>query len=512
MIVTTISIYLFISLIVTTFLSAFLRSREKVDYTGILFALGIAIDIYLFGYLLELSSTYMDQKLFWNLFQYLGIPFVSALWLTLALVYTRKLDPNRYLKLFLIFFVPALTFLYRFTNTYHHLYFTSFELHQFGELSLLMKGKGIWYYVQSFHSGSSIILSFLFFTLYFIKNKNSDSEKTIYLICTSLFSCTGLILNITGIGGLKIDYMVLFLPFAMVFIVMAIFRNDFLEVRILAREHVFEKNQEGIVLVNRNGHILDFNEAAISIFQSQHIELAKKSLDAVFHSDLAEIMRAAETKTWTVESSHGIHYYEFSSTDITQNGIVLGRIKTIRDTTEIQLRTNYLKRQATIDELSGLLNRREFMNLCQSHLNMTPEDGSIFCLLMLDIDYFKNINDSFGHMAGDIVISTLGKLLHQNFRTTDLVGRLGGEEFAVFVKVMNLQQAYAKAEHLRKTVEKMELISEGKSIKTTVSIGIAAAGCAESISKLMSHADKALYVSKESGRNKTSIYQESALQ
>lgn len=510
MIVAAISIYLFISLIVTTFLSAFIRSREKGDYTRILFTLGIAIDFYMFGYLLELSASYMDQKLFWNLFQYLGIPFVSALWLTVALVYTRRLDPHRYLKLLIIFLVPVITFLFRFTNAFHHLYFVSFELRRYGELTLLIKEKGIWYYVQSLHSGSSIILSLLLFILYFVQSKNSEPEKTTYLICTSLFSCMGLLLNITGIGGLKIDYMVLCLPVAMVFIVMAIFRNDFLEVRILAREHVFEKNQEGIVLLNPNGYILDYNEAAIAIFQSQNITLSKKPLDAVFSPELTKLMKVSETQTWKIESSSGIQYYEVSTTDIMQKGVVLGRIKTIRDTTEIQLRTNHLKLQATIDELSGLLNRREFMNLCQSHLNRIPEDGSIFCLLMLDIDYFKNINDSFGHMAGDAVISALGRLLRQNFRTTDLVGRLGGEEFAVFLTAINLQQAYAKAEQLRKTVEKMKLICEEQPIRTTVSIGIAAAGSMESISRLMSHADKALYASKNGGRNMTSIYQNAA--
>ena len=503
-----ISIYLIISIMVTTFFSSFIQSRGKGDYVKVLFLLSLAIDFYMFGYLQELASVSMDRKLFWNTFQYLGIPFISALWLTAGLMYTGHFYRFMKIKLVLIYSIPALTFLLRFTNDLHHFYFTSFRLQNYQGYDLLVKSGGIGYDVQGFHSGLMIMISLAVYVGTFIKNKDFNGEKILYMIGASVIAFAGL----ATVGGSSIDYMVLCLPVAMLLVIMAVLRNDFWEIKMLAKELVFENSKEGILLLNNNLNVLDFNDTAKAILAAHQIVLAKKPLDAVIEKEnpLNELLKTSVSSVWKAKGSEDLQYYEITTTNVfRKNGMIYGKIKTFRDITEVQLHTNYLKVQATVDELSGLLNRRAFMNSCQAGLNSGILSEDRYYLLMLDLDFFKRINDTYGHIAGDYVIEGFGRLLKQNFRETDLTGRLGGEEFAVFVKEENLSSAFAKAEQFRKSVEAWQLMLKNKTLRITVSIGIAEAHKSDNVYDLIHKADNALYVSKNTGRNRTSIYEES---
>ncbi|MDW7678886.1 MAG: GGDEF domain-containing protein, partial [Bacillota bacterium] len=104
-------------------------------------------------------------------------------------------------------------------------------------------------------------------------------------------------------------------------------------------------------------------------------------------------------------------------------------IKTISDITDRVIIQERLEQLATTDELSQLYNRRYFMELAEKEFDRARRYGESFCVFMMDIDRFKRINDLWGHAAGDAVIRTVGSLIRQRFRSTDVVGRLGGEEF-----------------------------------------------------------------------------------
>ena len=504
-----ICIYLIISIVITTFFSAFIQSRGKGDYVKVIFLLSLAVDCYMFGYVLELASVSMEQKLFWNCFQYLGIPFVSALWLTVSLMYTNHFYSHLKVKLILIFAIPFMTFILRFTNELHHLYFTQYLLEYYNQFSLLIKNGGIWYEIQGYHSGLMILISMFLYISAFIKNKDFSSEKTIYMIGASLIACIGLLVTKSG---MSLDYTVLCLPIIMLLILMAIFRNDFLEVTMLARELVFENSDIGIIVFNNRLKVLDFNEAAGAIMKQQQILLEKKDLDTVIPKDhpLNEHLRTSIANTWKAKDAAGVKYYEITTTKVfRKSGIVYGMIKTFRDITEVQVRTNHLKVQATVDELSGLLNRSAFINSCQSSLNSSLMSEDRYFLFMLDLDFFKCVNDTYGHAAGDYVIESFGKLMKQKFEPTGFIGRLGGEEFAVYLKAEDLDSAFAKAEQFRKSVGSGQFIFKSRTLRFTVSIGITEAQKTASISELINQADKALYVSKNNGRNKTSIYERS---
>lgn len=133
-------------------------------------------------------------------------------------------------------------------------------------------------------------------------------------------------------------------------------------------------------------------------------------------------------------------------------------LKSIRDVTEERKIQEKLRFLATIDSLSGLYNRAEFMNLAKREFDKAKSNNEELSLLIMDLDNFKNINDTYGHAAGDEVIREFGRIIKTSFRKTDITGRIGGEEFAVVLKNASLEEAKKVAEKFRKTVARGKVI------------------------------------------------------
>ena len=162
---------------------------------------------------------------------------------------------------------------------------------------------------------------------------------------------------------------------------------------------------------------------------------------------------------------------------------------------------------ATTDALTGLNNRRNLLEKIQFEIERAKRYGLNMVFFMLDIDHFKKINDTYGHDTGDAVLKGLGALLHDTMRTSDHVGRLGGEEFGILLASVVPQQAEVIAERLRRRVEEMVVWHNERDIRFTVSIGLAdlQADVENPLEDMMKRADLALYRAKNSGRNRVCL-------
>lgn len=173
------------------------------------------------------------------------------------------------------------------------------------------------------------------------------------------------------------------------------------------------------------------------------------------------------------------------------------------DITELKALQEKLAIQAHQDYLTGLSNRRFFLEQGETELARAQRYGNTLSLFMLDIDHFKVINDTHGHKAGDLVLQRLSQIMRETLRTVDLIGRIGGEEFAVLLPETNLQAAFEVAERLREKIATSDVILEGGlPLRFTVSIGITALQPHDTnLDILLNEADRALYRAKSAGRN-----------
>ena len=167
-----------------------------------------------------------------------------------------------------------------------------------------------------------------------------------------------------------------------------------------------------------------------------------------------------------------------------------------------------LEKMAFIDPLTGALNRRRFKELSELELERSIRYENNLSFLMLDIDHFKEINDTYGHAIGDEVLKHFASTCINMARNIDIIARVGGEEFIVMLPETNTDNAYIMAERFRKKISDSEIIVDDNIIKYSVSIGISVLDLSEdtNIDTILEKADKALYNAKNGGRNKTEIY------
>lgn len=166
-----------------------------------------------------------------------------------------------------------------------------------------------------------------------------------------------------------------------------------------------------------------------------------------------------------------------------------------------------LKEEATTDYLTGLNNVRSFDKSFNELLKKAKENDESISLLSIDIDYFKKVNDTYGHSAGDAVLKELSGILTKNIRDFDVIARVGGEEFSILLRDCGEARTCEIAEKIRKSVEANKfLLPCGKLVGVTISIGIAVyPATVADINLLKEKADEKLYEAKHSGRNKVSI-------
>lgn len=180
----------------------------------------------------------------------------------------------------------------------------------------------------------------------------------------------------------------------------------------------------------------------------------------------------------------------------------------------LQVQSSELKKineELFTDALTGLYNRRHFEDLMKTEVEMSIRHGDDNSLILIDIDFFKNINDTFGHDAGDFILKEVANMMTLQLRNTDILCRVGGEEFIVLCKRVKAQEALDIAEKLRVAVEKQQHFFQEQAINVTISLGVATIPDLKktiTTAEFYKYSDLALYASKHSGRNKVTHYNE----
>ena len=180
-----------------------------------------------------------------------------------------------------------------------------------------------------------------------------------------------------------------------------------------------------------------------------------------------------------------------------------------KDITAQKKHEQQLFEQAVLDPLTGCYNRRQFMELAAKEIRRAWRYETSFCLIMIDIDHFKRVNDTHGHAFGDEVLKAMALTCKQTLRDSDIFARYGGEEFIILLPQTDLAGGMIVAERLRKNIEDLRVpLPDGIPFNFTISLGIVSSGATDDLDELIKRADSALYAAKEGGRNQVRMYGE----
>lgn len=230
-------------------------------------------------------------------------------------------------------------------------------------------------------------------------------------------------------------------------------------------------------------------------------ELLKKDNES---KDIPVIMVTAKTDTSDLHKAFDIGAFDYVKKPIDEIEL-LARLKSALSFKEYQ---DILKAMATRDGLTGLYNHTLLLELLQRELSKQERQKSNIAFVMMDIDYFKKVNDTYGHATGDIVLKELAAIILKTVRTTDIVGRYGGEEFSIILSDLELEDVISLCERIRSEVEQYDFIAMDTTIHITISMGIFLKTPQEKalLGEVVIKADEALYAAKNSGRNKVEVF------
>lgn len=272
---------------------------------------------------------------------------------------------------------------------------------------------------------------------------------------------------------------------------------------------LIENAPDAFFVHDENGQLLDVNKVACLQLGYTREELLSSSIFRI--ADKQELVKAicpsllntggSQIQGTYIRKDGSTFPVEVNITAIMDNGKKY-IFALARDVTETEKLKSHLSKLAMTDELTELYNRRAFISCLDKSLSRARRNAENLSVLMIDIDYFKQINDLYGHYVGDIALKHFSHTIKKSIRHEDIVGRLGGEEFAILLPNTSKYEASALAEKLRKTLEDSVFDHEEKEIGFTVSIGIACFDPPDiSPMLLLKNADHALYLAKENGRN-----------
>lgn len=251
-----------------------------------------------------------------------------------------------------------------------------------------------------------------------------------------------------------------------------------------------------------------FNQMASHCYHSQTgLIITTDSIDNWFK--YAKNKRRSEKYRRFEIDLHDGRWFQISEQLVHKNCIVM--ISTdITDKKNAESRLTEMSQElfllATTDSLTNIYNRRHFMEQASIEQKRCQREKAGYALLMLDLDYFKAINDGYGHACGDAVLKEVANTIKQELRTYDLLGRIGGEEFAILLSNTDKGSALTIAERVRISVANSEVKCNSQRLKATVSIGVALDHNAnKSLESLFLSADKLLYQAKNNGRNQVAV-------
>ncbi len=278
----------------------------------------------------------------------------------------------------------------------------------------------------------------------------------------------------------------------------------------VASDVIIKNMREGIIVTDVEGLILFSNPAAQKIFGKSETQINDHPVGNILAEWLPEALQAWNTEKEDSQLTLGEEESQFFRLTIARlagnTGEVVGSLVTLYDNTDQKNYEKRLNELAIHDPLTGSYNRRYFYEMAQVYFSQMLRSSRPLSILMIDLDHFKHINDTYGHASGDLVLQKVAAVCKSLVRVADIFSRYGGEEFILAMPETSLPDALLVAERLRKAIEALKKDVDG--IPITASMGVTETmGEAElTLDVLLGRADEAMYLSKHAGRNRITAW------
>jgi diguanylate cyclase (GGDEF)-like protein len=480
--------------------------RQKSHLARYFFCVALCSFIYILGYASELGARSLADIRFWLSFEYFGLAFISSFWFLLSWKLWYNHNP-RFRMIVFVFVIPTITLFLVATQEYQGYFYRSLSLSAASGHCFVIIEKGPWYWVQNIYQFLLIIISFILQLRSWQRSGGSYSTDSFWILLGTVNLVPWILIYQLGLSPHNIDLGSFGIAFTTLFIAIAVFRFGALSSEEVLLYSIFTSIDDGVLVLDQDNKISEFNTAAQKIFPWLDVSSIGKPISNPSDAALFNLAQNQKIEKM-IELSGAKRYYQGKFTQIYEGRSELGRIYLFRDMTESKLLMKRLRRYANFDVLTGLYNRRHFMERAEKALCQGQKAQKDMAMLMIDVDHFKNVNDRFGHIVGDKVLSAVGRVIKIRSKKFGIAGRYGGEEFVVLLQHAQREEAMEVAEGIRKSIEGIAIEKRMIPVKVTVSIGVSICKAGEStynIDELLRVADSSLYQAKNRGRNRIEV-------
>ena len=470
-----------------------------------------SITIYCFASAFGLMATSLEQIKLWNIIAYVGMPASSPLGLLFIMQYLgMKITKSRWIALLAIPFVSLVMVV---TNDFHHFYYRVFEVDPVLGAPFIHQEIGIWYMIHGVFTFACMFVAFLLILSQWKETAKVYRPQVISLMCGQLIPMLTAFLYLIGFTPPGVDPVPMVLCLSSLLYLWSINSSRLFTIMPIAKDTIFNSINDGVIVLDESNRLIEFNKACNNMFPLLNKSMFGMDFEKVWLTlSGASFPFPLETAECTGEiqlaDEHSKHIYQVRTASLQHAQNSKGLLIIFTDITELKRLQVQLEHQAYYDELTQIFNRRAFFQKCEQAFAEAKYASSPFTVILIDVDYFKKVNDTYGHHVGDQLLKHVVNVCQAQLKEDMLFARYGGEEFVLALKGRTGLEGEALANQLRKSVEMQPLMTTEGVIPVTFSSGVAEAAkeTEETLYQLLNKADQALYSAKRGGRNQVRVY------
>ncbi len=487
----------------------FFRRHQYKSIAHIFMIYTASITIYCFAAAATLLSTSLEEIKFWTTILYIGMPASAPLGLMFIMHYLGiKITKKRFIALLII---PFISMIMVATNDFHHLHYRVYEIDPNLGAPFVLQEIGIWYMIHGIYTFASLFVAFLFVLLRWRETAKEYRPQLIALMFGQFVPMLTAFVYLLGLTPPGVDPVPMVLWVSSLLYVWSISSSRLFSIMPIAKDTIFNSINDGVIVLDDFNQMIEFNDASKEMFPKLNKSMFGMTFDQVWlevteGSPPLELEHAIASMEVQFVQNGIERIYQIRTSPLQHAHNRKGLLLIFTDITELKKLQLKLEHHAYYDELTQIYNRRAFFEKCEQVFLEAKQSATPFAVMLLDIDFFKNVNDTYGHDVGDQLLKHMVKVCQSQLSEEVLFARYGGEEFVLALKGSAAVASERIAERLRKHTEIQPLETAEGDISVTLSIGLAELVTDETLYQLLKKADKALYDAKRHGRNQVQCW------